>query len=117
MTASAKSVYYFGFYLYVVGITLMIVPNFLLSTVQLPETNEVWIRVVGVLVLSLGYYYQRMGAGNITAMIRHTVAVRIFVFLTFAAFVLANYVLPILLLFGVVDLAGAVWTFMAIKKE
>lgn len=28
MTAAARSVYYFGFYLYVMGITLIAVPNF-----------------------------------------------------------------------------------------
>ena len=47
MTPAAKSVYYFGFYLYLVGATLIFIPNFLLKTMGIPETNEVWIRVVG----------------------------------------------------------------------
>ncbi len=116
MTAAAKSVYYFGFYLYVTGITLVAAPNFLLTTLQLPNTNEVWIRVVGVLALCIGYYYHRAGAGNIHAFFKHTIPTRIFVFLSFTAFVLLNYVSPMLILFGAVDFAGALWTWWALKK-
>ncbi len=116
MTASAKSVCYFGFYLYFVGLTLMIAPNFLLSTMQLPATSEVWIRVVGVLAFSLGYYYHRTGAGNVHAFFKYTVPTRIFVFLSFLAFVLLNYVSPLLIIFGAADLAGAAWTWFALKK-
>ena len=116
MTAAAKSVCYFGFYLYVTGITLIAAPNFLLSTLQLPNTNEVWIRVVGVLALCIGYYYHRAGAGNIQAFFKHTIPTRIFVFLSFTAFVLLNYISPMLILFGAVDFAGAVWTWWALKK-
>jgi hypothetical protein len=117
MTAAAKSVCYFGFYLYVVGITLIAVPNFLLSTLQLPQTNEVWIRVVGVLVFCIGYYYHRAGTGNIHAFFKHTVPTRIFVFSSFVFFVLMEYVSPVLIIFGAADFAGAVWTWLALKKE
>jgi hypothetical protein len=116
MTAAAKSVCYFGFYLYVTGITLIAAPNFLLTTLQLPNTNEVWIRVVGVLALCIGYYYHRAGAGNIQAFFKHTIPTRIFVFLSFTAFVLLNYVSPMLILFGAADFAGAIWTWRALKK-
>jgi hypothetical protein len=116
MTAAAKSVCYFGFYLYVTGITLIAAPNFLLTILQLPNTNEVWIRVVGVLALCIGYYYHRAGAGNIHAFFKHTIPTRIFVFLSFTAFVLLNYVSQMLILFGAADFAGAIWTWWALKK-
>jgi hypothetical protein len=116
MNAAARSVCYFGFYLYVTGLTLIFVPNILLSTLQLPETNEVWIRVVGVLVFCIGYYYHRAGAGNIQAFFKHTIPTRIFVFLAFTSFVLLQYVSPVLIVFGAADLAGAVWTWLALKS-
>jgi hypothetical protein len=115
MTA-AKTVLYFGFYLYLTGITLLVAPNFLLSTFQIPITEEVWIRVVGVLALAIGFYYHQTGSKNIAAMFPLTVVARLFVFLSFAAFVLLQYVSPMLLVFGVVDLLGALWTWMALKK-
>lgn len=117
MTAAAKSVCYFGYYLYVTGITLMVAPNFLLNTMKIPTTNEVWIRVVGVLAFAIGYYYHRTGTANIFAFFKFTVHARTFVFLAFCCFVLLKYVSPLLIVFGVVDLAGAAWTWMALKNE
>jgi hypothetical protein len=117
MTPAAKSIYYFGFYLYLIGIVLIAVPNFLLSTIQVPETNEVWIRVVGVLAICLGYYYHRSGAVNDIAFCRLTIPTRIFVFLSFLTFALAEYVSPVIIVFGVVDVAGAVWTWTSLRKE
>lgn len=115
MTA-AKTVLYFGIYLYLTGITLLVAPNFLLSTFQMPVTEEVWIRVVGVLVLAIGFYYHQAGSKNFEAMLPLTVVARIFVFLSFAVFVLLQFVSPMLLVFGVVDLLGALWTWMLLKK-
>ena len=117
MTAAAKSVCYFGFYLYATGLLLIVAPNFLLSTLQIPPTNEVWIRVVGVLAFCIGYYYHRAGAGNIHAFFKHTIPTRVFVFIAFFIFVLLNYVSPLLIVFGAADLAGATWTWMTLRKE
>lgn len=115
--SAAKTVLYFGFYLYVTGLTLLVAPNFLLSTFQLPATNEVWIKVVGVLVLAIGFYYHQIGSKNIEAMLPLTVVARVFVFLSFVAFVLLKFVEPMLLAFGVVDLLGAGLTWWALKKK
>ncbi len=116
MSPVAKSVCYFGFYLYLVGITLIAVPNFLLSTLQIPTTNEVWIRVVGVLVFCIGYYYHKAGQNNINSFFIHTIPTRIFVFAAFVFFALMHYVSPLLIIFGAIDFAGAIWTLMALRK-
>jgi len=116
MTA-ARTVLYFGFYLYVTGLTLLVAPNFLLSTFKMPVTEEVWIRVVGVLVTAIAFYYHQIGSKNIEAILPLTVVARVFVFLSFVAFVVLQFVSPILLVFGAIDLLGAVWTWMALKKK
>ncbi len=116
MTKAARSVCYFGFYLYVVGLTLIVVPNTFLQTLQLPETNEVWIRIVGVLAFGLGFYYHRTGVQNNVSFFKLTVHTRIFVFIAFTAFVLLKFVPPILIGIGIVDLLGAAWTYYALKK-
>jgi hypothetical protein len=116
MTAAAKSVCYFGFYLYVTGLTLIFAPNLLLKTLQIPETKEVWIRILGVLVFCVGYYCHRAGAENIPAVFKHTIPTRALVFISFSAFVALGYAPAVLIVFGVIDLIGAVWTWMALKK-
>jgi hypothetical protein len=117
MSPAAKSVYYFGFYLYLTGLTLIFVPNLFLKTLHLPESNDVWIRVVGVLAFCIGYYYHRTGAENITALLKHTIPTRIFVCISFTTFAALDFVSPILVVFGVIDLLGALLTWALLKNE
>jgi hypothetical protein len=116
MSAAAKSVYYFGFYLYLVSITLVFFPNILLNLLYIPETNEVWIRVLGVLVGLIAFYYHQSGAKNISAFFPLTIPTRIVVLLSFITFAVLKMASPMLILFGVIDFAGAMWTLMALKK-
>ena len=117
MNPAAKSVYYFGFYLYAVALTLIFVPDFFLETLKMPPTNEVWIRVVGVLAFCIGYYYHRSGAANDVQFCKRTITMRVFVCIAFTAFVLLKYVSPVLVVFGIVDLLGALWTWSALRKS
>ena len=117
MTASAKSVYFFGFYLYVVGLTLIFIPNIFLNTLQIPETKEVWIRIAGLLALFIGFYYHRTGAENLTPFFKFTIPTRVLACIAFTIFVVLKYVSPVLIGVGLVDLVGAVWTFFALRKE
>jgi len=117
MTAAAKSVYYFGIYLVVLSLTLVAMPNMLLSMFQLPETNEVWIRIVGVLVFNIGVLYLYMAPTDNTVFFALSAYLRASIIVWFTLFVLLGFVSPMLILFGAVDLLGAVWTFTALRKS
>ena len=116
MSNSARSVLVFGLYLVVLGIVLLVVPNFLLGMFVLPSTTEVWIRVAGMLVLFLGFYYIQAARKEMTDFFRWTVYVRPTVIVFFAAFVLLGFASLPLILFGVVDLLGAIWTGLALRS-
>lgn len=115
MSNSARSVFVFGLYLLVLGIVLLVAPNFLLGMFFLPSTSEVWIRVVGMLVLLLGFYYTQAARKEMTDFFRWTVYVRSTVIVFFTVFVLLGLASPPLILFGAVDLLGAVWTGLALR--
>lgn len=117
MSNSARSVFVFGLYLVVLGIILLVVPNFLLGMFFLPSTTEVWIHVVGMLLLFLGFYYTQAARKEMTDFFQWTVYVRPTVILFFAAFVLLGFASPFLILFGVVDLLGAIWTGLALRSS
>jgi hypothetical protein len=117
MSKSAKSVVVFACYLILLGLVLVLAPNALLRVFRMPETGEVWIRVVGMLVLILAYYYWNASHAGLRVFFRWTVAARTSVLLFFIAFVIAGLALPTLILFGVVDFAGAVWTALALRGE
>lgn len=115
MTASSKSLYYFGIYLLVLGLALVIFPNSILAMFMLPETNEPWIRVVGMLAFCLGIYYYFMAAANHVLFLTLSVYLRASVIIWFTAFVLLDWVSPMIILFGVVDLLAAGWTYFLLK--
>lgn len=70
MTASARSVFVFAFYLVGLALVLLVAPNVLLRLFGVPVTGEVWIRVVGMLVLFLGFYYAQAARRGMTEFFR-----------------------------------------------
>jgi hypothetical protein len=117
MSYSARTVFGFGIYLVILGITLIVVPNLLLGTFGLPATNEVWIRIVGMLVLILAFYYTQAARKELTNFLKWTVYARASVFVFFLGFVALGLAQPTLILFGVVDLLGAIWTGLALRSS
>ena len=117
MSQAAKSLFVFGIYLCGLGLILLLVPNLLLGVFGVPPTNEVWIRIVGMLVLCLSLYYVQAARNELTTFIRWTVWTRAAVIFFFAAFVLSVSAPKALLLFGLIDLLAAMWTGLALKRD
>jgi hypothetical protein len=117
MSKLARTLFVFGLYMLVLGVTLVLFPNVLLSLFHVPTTDEVWIRVAGMLVIFLGVYDIIAARGELKLLIRWSIPVRFSVILFFAIFVVAGLAPPILLLFGGLDAAGATWTWMALRGE
>lgn len=117
MSKSGQSVLVFGVYLTFLGAVLVAVPNLLLGMFRLPATDEVWIRVVGMLVLCLAFYYIQAARRGLGDFCRWTVYVRCFVFVSLVAFVVFKLAQPPLALFGVIDLVGAIWTAVALRQS
>src|SRR5512139_1773691 len=115
VSKSARSVLYFAYYLIGLAAVLVLVPNVMLVMFGMPATSEVWIRVVGVLVFCLGAYYIVAARAELAPVIRMTVPVRVMACAVFAAFAAVGWGPPQLVLFGLVDLAAAVWTHLALR--
>lgn len=117
MRKTSKTLLVFGMYLIVVGLSLLLIPNTLLGILGLPLTNEVWIRVIGVLALALAYYYISDARVDSRDFAEWSIPARIWVFVAFTGFVVAGFVGPIMIAFGTVDLLGALWTWSALRTE
>lgn len=115
MTPAARSIVYFGAYVFLTGLVLLFVPNVLLSVFGFDTTTEVWIRVLGSVVTALGAYYVVMGRAGATAFFRATLWGRSWIFISFLVLVMAGMAKPPLVLFGFVDLIGAIWTWKALR--
>jgi hypothetical protein len=117
MSMAAFTVKAFGVYVALLGLTLLVAPNVLLGLFGIPATSEVWIRVVGVLAFNVGVYYRYAAKSEATPFFQATVYARAAVPLVFLVFVVLGMASPVLVLFGVVDLAGGLWTLAALRAE
>ncbi len=110
MGKAARSVYIFSIYLMGMGALLTLIPNILLGIFSLPPTDEVWIRVVGMLAFILGFYYFKAAQADIKAFFQWTVYGRLAGLLMFCLLGFGGFGPPVLILFGVVDGLAALWT-------
>jgi hypothetical protein len=115
LKAARRSVALFGVYLLGLALVLIAAPNVLLGAFGMPATQEVWIRVVGMLVGFLGFYYVRHGRGADRAFLEMTIQVRLSVPAFFLAFVLFTGAPWQLLLFAAFDLVGLAWTWTSLR--
>jgi hypothetical protein len=115
--APRRTAFVWGWYTLVLGVTLNVAPNLLLSTFGIPPTTDPWIRLVGMFLMFIAY--QNFGAarsGNVELM-RMSVHMRLTVPLFFGTYVALGWQPPVLLLFAAVDVAAALWTQAALKAD
>ena len=117
MSKAATSVFVFSLYMFVLGLVLLVVPNLLLRLFGIPETTEVWIRVVGMLVFILGYYYFQAARNELTVFFKASVVGRFSVLVFLIAFVLLGFAPPVLIAFGLIDSGAALWTALSMRSE
>jgi hypothetical protein len=117
MSKSAFSLRVFSIYMLALGAVLVVTPNLLLSFFGFAETHEVWIRVVGMLVLIIGYLDFMASRHELLVYFRWTVTARLAVLVFLIAFVALGFAPPILMLFGAIDAAGAIWTATCLQKD
>jgi hypothetical protein len=117
VSRAARSLLVFGIYLEILAAVLVFAPNALLSVFGVVHTDEVWIRVLGVVVGCVGIYYIISARHGFRPIIVASVPVRLMLTVSFIAFVLLDYADPAILVFGVADLVGAVWTAVSLRSD
>ena len=117
MSKSAISVLVFGVYLAVIGLILLLVPNALITPFGIQPTNEVWIRLSGILLMALAVYYTLGAKHEIVVIMKATAFIRLTIIFFFTAFALLKLVSPNIIIFSAVDFLGGVWTLLMLKNE
>lgn len=115
MSPAAKSVYVFSIYLSALGTALMAIPDLLLALLGIPATDEVWIRTSCMLILLFPFIITG-SRGAKPLIFPDSVYLRASVIIFPIVFVVAGYVKSTIILSGVIDLAGAFWTWSALKR-
>lgn len=116
MSPAARTVHLFGLYLVGVGLVVTLLPDVLFDLLGVPTTDEPWIRLVGVVVLALSVYYLVAARHELDAIIRATVPGRVLVGISIIVLV-ALWGYWTAAVFGLVDIAAALWTRAALRGD
>ena len=117
MSHAALSAKLFAIYVCIVGAVLAIAPNALLALFRLPVTSEVWIRLLGVIAFNVGVFAWVAAKHDDRHFFKASVYTRCGAFVAIVAFGMLGLASPVILLFGVAELAGAIWTGWALRAD
>lgn len=117
MSRSVFSLKIFAAYLLGLGVILVLAPNLLLTMFGFPATSEVWIRVLGFVVVNLSVYYWYAAKSESRPLFVATIYTRTFILVAFAALAVSGLAKPTLVLFGAVDAIGGLWTYLALRRD
>ncbi len=116
MSSSDRSMVVWAVYAATVGASLAIAPNFVLSTLGVMETDEPWIRILGVTVMVLALYYADALRNKTRNLYVASILGRGFVAAALIVLVLTGEPWQ-LLLFAAAEILGLTWTYLALRSE
>ena len=119
MSRTAKSILYFSFYMIVVALVLIFFPGLILRILNIPDSGSILVRFMGMTVLFIAYLYLRAGLSEkklkaLYSLTLHTRFSALIILVLFTVILKAN---PIIILFGLIDSAGAVWTIISMRRD
>lgn len=117
MTNYGKSLFYFGIYILVTGLFILFLPNQFLELLKLPPLSTGWARMLGLVVIIIGGYDFVSGYNSIRVFASASVYLRAFFFIGVLVLFLLNEMPKEVLPFGIIDLAGAIWTYIALNRS
>jgi energy-converting hydrogenase Eha subunit A len=97
-------------------LVVLLVPNVLFELLRVPQTDEPWIRVLGVIAIALGVYFVSGARSEATSFLKGTVLGRLIIAAgATVLFALWGYWPAIL--FALAEAAGALWTWSALRRK
>jgi len=106
-----------GAYFCFVGLVMMTVPNTFFGFIGVKLAEDIWVRILGMVILIISFYYFLAIREKAVNFYRWTVYGRIPIIFVFSMFVVLGYAEPLLLLIGTIDTLTGVWTAIALKMD
>ena len=117
MQRDIKSIRILGIYSLMMGLVLLVIPHLILPLFNLSIECQEWIRMLGFVLVCSSYYYIRSAyKGNIDFAV-YTIHTRIAAPFVVLILFLVGVIEPSLLLFGLIDGLGALWTLVSYRRQ
>lgn len=119
MSRAALSLFIFGIYLVFIGITMLFIPEMMFAILMYPTAPDIMSRLFGMIIILLAYYYIRaaLDEEGMKKFFMWTVHTRASVIIFMIIFAVLQFVSFLILIFGAIDFAAAIWTFWALRKD
>ncbi len=104
-------------YVLTAGPLLLLIPNVLLGVFGFAPTSEIWIRVLGMLVTVLSFYYYALARHGNRQTVGATVAGRLVFCAGLVVFVIIGLAPPALIGFAVAETGLALWTWQEHRQR
>jgi hypothetical protein len=117
MTRAALSVYMYGLYLISSGLPFLLIPHFTLGMFGLSAGDDLWIRLVGVLLAVIGSFYVAAVLTRSDRMLIWSVPTRYATATLMAVMVALGEAGLALLVFAALDALTASLTWVAIRAD
>lgn len=105
-----------GWYALLGGLSFLVFPDFVASVLGFPPPTEVWMRVFGLEVAVLGFFYITAARNELVPYFKASIIGRtVFTFVLILLWVFGVAKWNVILV-GVVDLFGSLWTGMALRS-
>ncbi len=117
MSLAAKTLFYFGIWMAVLGSAMIAVPNELLMAFGGRPTQEGWIHIVGTLTVLIAYCCIQSGRQEAREFFRWSVVIRYWVVVSFSYYVLIRGMDPVILIVATIDFICATGTLLALRVD
>ena len=117
MSRAATTLFAFGVYVTLAGIVIIAAPHFVVEVLRLPAAPNGFVRLIGLLSLVIGAYDIVSARNDYRNYIRASIFVRLGFALGTLLLVLIAEMPSTLLLLGAIDVAGAIWTAIALRRS
>ena len=114
MDAPTLSIFIWGIYVLLIGLLLVFIPDKTLVLFGHEKPKDHWIRVVGIISISLGYFYLNSAQNEVYSFYWASIYTRIAGLIGFLGLVVFKIAKPRIILFGLIDAIGATWTLLAL---
>ena len=117
MNPACRTIYLFGFYPLLAGLSMIIAPALPLQLLGWPIEGLDWIRMLGVVTMIVGYYYLQLGRNDVLTFCKYSAQMRLLIPVVFTGMVFAFGMNPLYIALTAVDFLGGVWTWRALRKQ
>ncbi len=114
MDAPTLSIFIWGIYVMLIALLLLFIPDKTLLLFGHEKPKDHWIRVVGIITFSLGFFYLNSAQNEVYSFYWASIYARIAGFIGFSGLVVFKIAKPKIILFGLIDIIGAIWTLLTL---